>query len=490
MRAAVQDAELHDTEAKWKAVPLFVDLDGTLLNSDSLHESLCLLCKTKPHLMFLIPLWIGKGKACFKAQIARHVDPDVSTWPYNPLLLEYLRHQRAGGRKIFLASAANVDIVQQVSQHLQIFDGVIGSDRETNCSGTEKLKAIRERIGDTAFSYAGNDRKDLDVWREADGALVVNASPTLESAAGEITTIEHVIPAHPASLQTYLKGIRVHQWLKNLLVFLPILPVLGHLGLDQLFRTLLAFFAFSFAGSSVYVMNDFIDLESDRTHPRKRMRPFASGAVSIRTGLILSLLLLTAGLSLAFAAHAAFAGVLIVYLVVTTAYSLRLKRAPIVDVIVLAALYTLRVLGGAVAAVLPVTFWILAFSMFLFFSLALVKRCAELRSMADEGAKSAAGRGYVIEDEQVLQSLGTASGLMSVVVLGLYVTTPATSQAFARPDLLGLLCFILLYWIGRIWIKAHRGQMHDDPVLFAVRDPISRYLVIAGAVIVAAAVWL
>jgi 4-hydroxybenzoate polyprenyltransferase len=237
-------------------------------------------------------------------------------------------------------------------------------------------------------------------------------------------------------------------------------------------------------------MNDFLDLESDRKHPRKRRRPFASGAISIKTGLVLSLLFLLGGFLLALWISPAFAGVLLFYFVVTTAYSVRLKRTPIVDVIVLAMLYTVRVLAGAVAADLPITFWILAFSVFLFLSLALVKRCAELRTMIKEGKTSAAGRGYRVEDEQVLQSLGTASGLMSVVVLGVYITQPKISEAFARPDILGLLCLILLYWIGRVWIKAHRGKMHDDPVLFAVRDRISQYLVVIGALIVAAAAWL
>lgn len=474
----------------WTDVPLYVDLDGTLLNSDSLHESLCLLCKAKPLSMFLIPLWIMRGKAYFKAQVAQRVTPNVTSWPYNQPLLDYLKHQHAGGRKLVLASAANVGIVDRVAQHLGLFDGVIGSDHDTNRSGTEKLNAIRAQVGGGHFSYAGNDQKDLKVWSNAEGAVVVNASRSVQRKAQRLTAIEKVLPAPRARLKTYLKGIRIHQWLKNVLVFLPILPVLGHLQFDQILHAVIAFFAFSFTGSSVYIMNDFLDLESDRNHPRKRKRPFASGTISIKNGLVLSLLFLAAGFGLAFAANAGLAAVLLAYFVITTAYSVRLKRTPIVDVIVLAMLYTVRVFAGAVAAELPITFWILAFSVFLFLSLALVKRCAELRTMVSEGKRSAAGRGYRVEDEQVLQSLGTASGLMSVVVLGVYITAPTTSQAFAKPDFLGLLCLILLYWIGRVWIKAHRGQMHDDPVLFAVRDRISQYLAVMGAFIVAAAVWL
>jgi 4-hydroxybenzoate polyprenyltransferase len=489
------DTSIHTGKAgsesrDWSGIPLFVDLDGTLIDSDSLHESLCLLCKSHPLLIFMIPFWVLKGKAYFKAKVAEHVDPDVSTWPYNQALLHYLKQQRSAGRTMFLASAANIDIVSRVANHLALFDGTIGSDQDTNCSGTQKLRAIQRHVGNTGFSYAGNDRKDLNVWSEAEGALIVNASRTVERQARRLTKVERVIPPTHPSLLTYLKGIRVHQWLKNMLVFLPLLPVLSHLEPAQFSRVLVAFFAFSFTGSSVYVMNDFLDLESDRKHPRKRRRPFASGAISIKTGLVLSLLFLLGGFLLALWISPAFAGVLLFYFVVTTAYSVRLKRTPIVDVIVLAMLYTVRVLAGAVAADLPITFWILAFSVFLFLSLALVKRCAELRTMIKEGKTSAAGRGYRVEDEQVLQSLGTASGLMSVVVLGVYITQPKISEAFARPDILGLLCLILLYWIGRVWIKAHRGKMHDDPVLFAVRDRISQYLVVIGALIVAAAAWL
>lgn len=477
-------------EAKPLDLPLFVDLDGTLLQSDSLHESLCLLCKARPSLLLSMPAWLARGKAYFKACVAVHVSPDVAAWPFNDALLAWLRDQKAKGRRIVLATAANQAIAERVAAHLGLFDEVIASDDVNNRSGIRKFAAIQSAVGSDAFSYVGNHRKDLAVWRGARGAVLVGVPASVEAEVRRTTTVEAAFPRVRPGLGTYLRAIRVHQWLKNLLVFLPLLPVLGHLDGSLLVHAIATFFAFSFCGSAGYVFNDLTDLESDRRHPRKRARPFASGQLSITTGVSLLGVFLTLGLALAAVLSGQFLVVLLVYFVVTTLYSLHLKRIVIVDVIVLAGLYTLRVIGGAIATGLPVTFWILAFCVFLFLSLALVKRCAELRVMTDHVRKAAPGRGYQTDDLGVLQSLGVSSGLMSVVVLAVYITAPTTAQHFRQPDLIGLLCGVLLYWIGRVWIKAHRGEMHDDPVLFAARDRVTHYLVVVGAFILAAAIWL
>ena len=471
-------------------VPLFVDLDGTLMRSDSLYESLCLLCKRQPWAIALLPGWLLRGKAYFKAQVAARVVPDVLKWPYNEALVRYLEEQKAAGRRLVLATAANRKIAERVSEHLALFDAVIASDDHDNRSGNGKLAAIQDTIGTRAFSYAGNAHRDLVVWRGAQAAVLVDVPKWVESEVITTTPIEAKFAREQVRLRTYLKAIRVHQWLKNVLVLMPVLPVLRYLDLGQLMHVLGAFFAFSFCGSAVYIFNDLVDLESDRGHPHKRTRPFAAGLLSIATGLSLLVLFLGAGLLLASLTSSAFLAVLLLYLVVTTLYCLRLKQIPIVDVIVLASLYTVRVIGGAAATDLPLSFWILAFSTTLFLSLALVKRCAELRLINGHGRQVIEGRGYHTNDLQILQNLGVASGLMSVVVLGVYITAPTTSQLFKNPDLLGLLCVVLLYWICRVWIKAHRGEMHDDPVLFAARDRVSQYLIMLGAAIVAAAVWL
>jgi 4-hydroxybenzoate polyprenyltransferase len=477
--------------SQWTNTPLFVDLDGTLLRSDSLHESLCLLCKEQPMALPLIFIWVLKGKAYFKARVAERVSPDVAAWPYRLELLDYLQHEKALGRRIVLATAANRAIAQSVADHLGFFDGVIASDETNNLSGGRKLEAIRNSVEGAPFSYAGNDRNDLAVWRGANGAVIVDASASVTAQARQLTAVEKVLARPKTPLKTYLKAIRTHQWLKNLLVFVAMIPILNHITLPQCLLIGWAFLAFSFASSSVYVLNDLMDLESDRRHPRKSKRPFACGSISIKTGLLLAVLLLASSLTLSVGMiNLEFLVILLMYLTVTTAYSLRLKRMPIVDVIVLGCLYTMRIVGGAMALSAPPTFWLLAFSLFLFLSLALAKRCAELQVMMDAGQLTAVGRGYHIEDLSVLQSLGIGSGLVSVTVLGFYITAPLTLERFADPNILGLLCVVLLYWICRVWIKVHRGQMHDDPVVFALRDHISKHLVWVSAAIIAAAVWL
>jgi 4-hydroxybenzoate polyprenyltransferase len=450
--------------------PLFVDLDGTLLLSDNFHESLCSLAANRPAELLKVPVWILRGKAHAKAKVAAAALPDIATLPYNNELLDYLRAQKLRGRKLYLATAANERVAEQIAAHLGIFDGVVASDDTHNAAGGGKLEAIQARIGNADFCYAGNASVDLDVWKGAAAAIVVNGS---DSLARRFASPQH-------GFRTYLRAIRVTQWSKNLLVLLPLLPALGQLQVQSVLHVLLAFIAFSFCGSSIYVVNDLLDLPSDRVHPRKRLRPFASGAVPIARGVALSVTVAaTVGLL--------FLGVVLTYLAITTAYSMRLKKVAVVDTLVLASLYTIRIIGGAVAAGLSLSFWILAFSMFLFLSLAMVKRHAELFDLNARGKSSTPGRGYQATDLPFVQVLGISSGMIAVLVLGLYLNAPVASANFSRPEVLWLLCPVLLYWICRVWIRTFRGRMHDDPVVFALTDSVSRVLVLIGAITVAIA---
>lgn len=473
--------------AALEVTPLFVDLDGTLLLSDNFHESLCSLAANRPTELLKLPAWVLRGKAHAKARVAAAALPDIATLPYNQELLGYLREQKLLGRKLYLATAANERVAEQIAAHLGLFDGIVASDDTHNAAGGGKLAAIRARIGNADFCYAGNASVDLEVWKGASSAIVVNGSDSLVRDAAALTRIERRFASPPHGLRTYLRAIRVTQWSKNVLVLLPLLPALGQLQMQSLLHVLLAFIAFSFCGSSIYVVNDLLDLPSDRVHPRKRLRPFASGAVPIARGIALSALLFAMGVAVAATIGPLFLGVVLTYLVITTAYSMRLKKVAVVDTLVLASLYTIRIIGGAVAAGLPLSFWILAFSMFLFLSLAMVKRHAELFDLNARGKSSTPGRGYQATDLPFVQVLGISSGMIAVLVLGLYLDAPVASANFSRPEVLWLLCPVLLYWICRVWIRTFRGRMHDDPVVFALTDNVSRVLVLIGAITVAIA---
>jgi 4-hydroxybenzoate polyprenyltransferase len=473
----LQGSESHET-------PLFVDLDGTLLLSDSFHESLCSLAATRPADLLKLPAWVLRGKAYAKSRAAAAALPDVATLPYNEELLAYLREQKLAGRKLYLATAANERIAAAIVQHLGLFDGVVASDDTHNAAGSAKLDAIRAVIGSEHFCYAGNAQVDLGVWKGASAAIVVDASDRLATEAAALTRIERRFQTQAHGLRTYLRGIRVTQWSKNLLVLLPLLPALELLQPQSVLHVVLAFIAFSFCGSSIYVMNDLLDLPSDRVHPRKRLRPFASGAVPIAHGVALSALLFVMGIAVAATVGLLFLAVVLTYLTITTAYSMRLKRVAMVDTLVLAGLYTIRIIGGAVAAGLSLSFWILAFSMFLFLSLAMVKRHAELFDLNARGKNSTPGRGYQATDLPFVQSLGITTGMIAVLVLGLYLNEPVASANFGRPEVLWLLCPVLLYWICRVWLRTSRGRMHDDPVVFALTDRVSRVLVLIGAILV------
>jgi 4-hydroxybenzoate polyprenyltransferase len=321
------------------------------------------------------------------------------------------------------------------------------------------------------------------VWAHARRAFVVNAGASLARAAAARCEVEQHWPAKGGGLRTWLRALRLHQWLKNLLVFIPLLASHRLLQADALIASGCGFLAFGLCASGVYLLNDLLDLPSDRLHPRKRLRPFAAGTLSLLKGALLAPLLAVAGLALAWWAEPRFALVLAAYYGLTLAYSLRLKRVVMLDVIVLAALYTVRIIGGTVVIAAALSFWLLAFSMFIFLSLALLKRHTELSAMLAAGRTDAAGRGYAVEDLPLLQSLGASSGYMAVLVLALYINSAESIALYGRPQVLWLLCPLILYWVSRAWVIAHRGAMDDDPVVFAATDRVSQLVALLCAVI-------
>ncbi|HEU4459241.1 MAG TPA: UbiA family prenyltransferase [Methylibium sp.] len=467
------------------ALPLCVDCDGTLIKTDLLHESVLLLLKTQPWLLALLPVWLLRGKAHLKEQIAARVTLDAATLPYDERVLERIRAARAAGRETVLATASTLSQAQSVQAQLGLFDRIEATQNGVNLSGERKAERLTALYGVRGFEYAGNDTADLPVWRQSAGAIVVGASRSIvKAAARQAPVLETLTRARP-TLALYVKAIRAHQWLKNLLVFVPLLA--AHRVGDQaaLLASALAFLAFGLCASAVYVVNDLFDLASDRQHVRKRRRPFASGALPVAHGIALApLLLLAAGLVCSLL-PAAFSLTLALYFLLTSAYTFSLKNRVVVDVVVLALLYTSRLIAGSAATGILPSFWLLAFSVFLFFSLAIVKRYAELLVALKAENDSLPGRGYRVTDMPVLLSLGVGCGNLAILVLALYIHSPDIVGQYPNRNVLWLGVPLALYWMSRVWMKTHRGEMHDDPVVFAARDWQS-WLVIAVVAALAA----
>jgi 4-hydroxybenzoate polyprenyltransferase len=463
------------TQMDMPSRPFVVDLDGTLLKSDLLLESAMAFVRSQPS-GWLKPLgWILRGKAFLKEQLAMATVIDVTLLPYDRDVLAMIETQRKDGRKIILATASHHSLAVRVAAHLKVFDDVLATSLECNLSGTHKRDLLVALYGERGFDYVGNSLDDLSIWRSAERAYVVNPLPGVELAIKSLDNVVQVVRSGATSFRDWYKAFRIHQWAKNALIFVPLLAAHQISNPLQLWHGLLAFMFFGLCASGVYVVNDLLDLEDDRRHPSKRNRPFASGRLSIKSGL-------AAFPCLLFVSFAGawwwlpwqFSAVLATYYVLTLFYSLVLKRIMALDVIALALLYTLRIIAGGAAFELELTVWMLAFSMFMFLSLALVKRYAELQTALRNGVTGkTGGRDYYPADLAMLSSLGAASGYLSVMVLALYIHDNATIALYAYPRMIWLACPLLLFWITRIWLLTHRGRMNDDPVIFALRDRLS-----------------
>jgi 4-hydroxybenzoate polyprenyltransferase/phosphoserine phosphatase len=464
-------------------VPLCVDCDGTLIATDLLHESTIKLVKARPWMILALPWWLAQGKATLKQRIAERVDIDARHLPYRSDVVNLVTQARSAGRTTVLATASHERYAQAVAEHVGVFDEVLATNHSRNLMGDAKRLALVERYGEKGFDYAGDSRADGSVWQSARQAIVVSGRASVQNAAARATTVAHTITPPRGNLKTWLKAMRLHQWLKNILVFVP--AAAAHRLTDgaTLLHALLAFLAFGLCASSVYLLNDLMDVDADRAHVRKRHRPIAAGLMSIAQAALLAPLLLVAAFTIGLLLlPLAFSLVLAFYFVCTLAYSLLLKRQVVVDVLMLAGLYTLRVVAGAAATAIVPSFWLLAFSMFVFLSLAMIKRYSEMRLALELHKDQAAGRGYLVGDMPVLMSVGTGSGLVSVMVFALYINNAALAGTFSQPMWLWLVPPLLLYWVSRIWMKAHRGEVDDDPVVFAVKDWQSQVVVVLSAV--------
>jgi 4-hydroxybenzoate polyprenyltransferase len=450
-----------------------VDLDGTLVKSDTLVDSLLALARSRPWLLFKLPIHLLQGKAAFKAFVTQSITLDEAHLPYHHAVLQFLRREHARGREIYLATGADIHLARRVAAHLGLFTDVLGSDGATNLTGSNKLNSLRHRLGSAAFDYIGNDTPDLPLLAQAAAPMVANPSLRLRMKlkASGLQPAETFVDRTPA-VSSILRSLRLHQWAKNLLIFVPLLC--SHaLTAGKMLAALLAFCCFSLTASSAYLVNDLLDLEADRRHPQKRKRPFASGDLSAAWGIVISIALLAIGLIGARLLLGRFFVWLLIYLATTLLYSLYLKRIVLVDVLVLSGLYILRLLAGSAVTDTYISQWLAGFSMFLFLSLAVVKRFAELENLRITNSVPKNGRGYLLADLDQLRSFGTASAYAAVVVFAIYISGPDVTKLYHQPRLLWLTVPLIILWLNRVWLLASRGELNEDPVAFALTDPMS-----------------
>jgi 4-hydroxybenzoate polyprenyltransferase len=480
---------------------LCVDLDGTLVKSDTLVDSVLVMARQHPLELLKVPGWIAKGKAAFKREVTGAVTLDVEHLPYNRPLVEFLRQQHGLGRKIYLATAADRALADRVAAYLGIFLGVLASDGAENLVAGHKLAAMQAQFGQD-FCYIGNAKPDAEILAACEAPMTANADGPLRAAMKRsgtvaVATFDDRPSGFRAGLKSWLKAVRLHQWAKNTLIFVPLL--LAHAwDMGAFAGAVVAFLSFGLCASSTYIVNDLLDLEADRKHPRKRRRPFAAGDLSAVSGVVVVAVLFLASVALAVLLPNIveaidgpqqnlrpylFAGWLAVYTVTTLTYSFYLKRKLLLDVFVLSGLYTVRILAGSAATIVAISPWLGGFSVFFFLSLAFVKRFSELEGLRERGGVIPSGRGYIVSDLEQLRALGTSTACAAVVVTMLYINSPEAGL-YRHPKLLWLVVPILLLWLSQVWMLASRGEMHDDPVVFAITDRRSLLLGVAmGAVV-------
>jgi 4-hydroxybenzoate polyprenyltransferase len=466
---------------------LFVDLDGTLVRTDMLFETLMSAIKHNPWVVFLLPAWFLRGRAHLKRKLAEAGPVRVDLLPYDPDVVARITTERENGRRVVLATACDGLVADRIASHLGLFDGVIASDGTTNLKSSKKLSAIKA-WSDAEFEYVGNSSADVPIWRESARAIAIRTNARALRRVTKSGAPVETIGAKSKTVRSAIKALRPHQWAKNALIFLPLLASHMYFYPSLWLRDLVAFVAFSLCASAVYIINDLLDLEADRRHPRKRFRPFAAGDLPIATGLLGMVLLLVAAFAFAWVDDPPVLIVLAIYFALTLSYSLSLKALVLVDTIVLAALYTMRVIAGYAATQIVPTFWLLAFALFLFFGLAMLKRFSELIEVRKRSDQSTPGRGYRADDIDVVGVFGAVTGGLAVLILALYINTADVTRLYHHPEILWGIVPVLLYWISKIWLIAHRGEMHEDPVVYALtdRESLAVFLICVGIASIAA----
>jgi 4-hydroxybenzoate polyprenyltransferase len=431
-----------------------------------------MLFRKNPMYIFISLLWLIRGKVYFKNKVFEKVLLRYELLPYNKKLLSFLSAESAKDRKLVLATASLKSHALEIAKIHPIFTDVHGTE-QINLKGTNKLKILIDEYGESNFDYIGDSHADLEIFASSRYSYLVNPSKSLERRTRKVSDLKHVWKSKKLHLRDYIKAIRAYQWIKNVLIFVPLITSHSFYSINIILQATGAFFAFSFAASAGYVINDLLDLNSDRAHPRKQFRPFASGRLSIPQGVLLAIIFLSAGVFLASQLSMQFLGILLLYFVISFSYSLYFKKIVLYDVFILALLYSSRVIAGGLVTNIAISFWLIAFSTFIFLSLAFVKRYSELMKINTSSGLKERGREYTTGDLNLLQVMGIVSGFLSVVVFSLYIDSPEVAQLYAHPKVLWTISLLFLFWISRIWIITNRGDMTDDPIVFTIKDATS-----------------
>jgi 4-hydroxybenzoate polyprenyltransferase len=466
-------AVMHDQTITNSNIPLVVDLDGTLCKINILHEALIQMLTRAPiqalRALLTVPT---QGRVALKAAAADHALPNVGTMPIDDAVLTVIKQAKGNGRRVYLATAADRRVADAFVESVGEFDGVFASEQNINLKGKAKVDRLVEEFGLQGFDYIGNAVEDIPVWRVARTAIISRAPPHLVRRVSSELPSAVVLSAHTSTVGSYFRALRPHQWLKNGLVALP--AIAGHdLSFSSLVIVLTAIASFSLAASAIYLVNDMLDLPHDRAHPQKRYRSLAAGTVSIQHAVVMVAIAVALSVALALTLPSVFLGVLIIYFSLSMTYSVYLKQKLMIDVVTLAALYGVRVMAGSAATGIPLSHWLIGFCFFIFLSLALVKRTAEMMTLHEDSLDKIKGRGYRRADLPTITALTAAAGFVAVLVLALYINSPDVRTLYRNPDLLWGVCVVLVYWIGRVCFLTGRGEMNQDPVVFAVTDRTS-----------------
>jgi 4-hydroxybenzoate polyprenyltransferase len=457
--------------------PLVVDLDETLISTDLLHEGLILLLRKNPLYLFSCVIWILRGKAYLKNKIFTLIHIPAELLPYNTEILELLKREAEGGRKLVLATASLLSNALAIAAIHPIFYKIYGTENNVNLKSDKKLSLLIREFGKSKFDYIGNSYSDLKIFASARYSYLVNPSFLVRTKARKKSHVKQIWNFKKGPFKSYFKAIRMYQWVKNLLIFVPLITSHSFFSIRSLRLAMLAFVSFSLVASAGYLINDLLDLNADRIHPRKRLRPLASGRISILNGFVFSIMLLVAAFILASRLNYKFWMIVLFYFFTSLSYSIYLKRIVLYDVFVLAVLYSTRVFAGGVATNISLSSWLIAFSTFIFLSLAFVKRYSELLHVGDDNILEKRGRGYFVEDIPLLQTMGVVSGFLSVIVFSLYLDSPDVSILYSNPRVLWITSLLFLFWVSRIWMLTVRGKMTDDPIIYTLKDWVS-YLIL------------
>ncbi|MCB1196809.1 MAG: UbiA family prenyltransferase [Deltaproteobacteria bacterium] len=460
-------------QSVYKSIPLCVDLDNTLVMSDLLLENILNSVKKRPQTLLIMPWWLLRGRQYFKHKVEEHTNIAFEMLPYREEVLELIGKKKREGASVYLVSANTQKNVHGVCKYLNLFDGYFCSDHQKNLKGAIKSKFLTQRFGEKKFDYVGDHLCDFEVFRYSKNAYFVGNASVGKILRNKGIQFEQNYSTGRVSMREFFRAIRIHQWLKNILIFLPLLLSHKIFEVEKFHHALVAFFCMSLTASATYIINDLFDIESDRAHPEKKNRPFASGKIQIKTGVLLSMLLLSGALVVSFFESVALCKLLFIYTAITLFYSLYLKSIAILDVIVLAFLYTHRIIIGSVITNIRLSEWLFSFSIFLFFSLGFLKRNNEIlkKNQSKEGnGQNVLGRGYLVSDLEIIQIFGVSAGVCSVLIFVLYINSEAMSALYQVKYWLWLIAPLLLFWVGRIWLKAARGLIDEDPIVFTMKD--------------------